>query len=430
MKKKKNKLAVYIALFASLFIAIVIYFSKITHINIILGVFSIIIFWLLCSLSSTANELKKIQNEYKKNSEQLHDFLKTSPNWIFYKDKDSKVTGCNDVLCDFFKLNRKEIIGRTLLEYFSEEERKKIIEQEKILFKTKSIVEYNLKVENENEVEYFHIIKHPLLDENDEIYGTSAIGINNTEIVLTAKCKELYTETLAHDFKNPIVAQYNALELLKSKNLGELNDSQLALIDQILSSCKFLEEMINTQLNTYKHRILNYQLEPSLFSVNNFLNSYINEIMPILKGRNIHIKINFQNNDMKLLTDKILFSRIIKNILFNAFTNTMENTTFTLNLEENDKDTIFTIENYGLKGRYNQKSLHELFNRFAITKEKFRQVGIGIGLYFAKKATAILDGDLKIKLIDSDIEHLDKYKITISLPKDASYLKDKIFIFK
>ena len=121
---------------------------------------------------------------------------------------------------------------------------------------------------------------------------------------------------------------------------------------------------------------------------------------------------------------------LIMNIIFNAIAHSAENTTFYLSAKCKHNTVEFYIENYCIKGQFNQESLNQLFERFAIARERFRQVGAGIGLYIVKEIVKVLDGNLYLKVQDSDLEHYDKFQIKFSIPKNISYLKDKFFNFK
>lgn len=426
--KNKNTLALIIVIVATL---VIVYGNINVNFNqrFIYSIISVVVFWLLYLLSIQKKELNKVKNEFKKQGDKLHDVLEHSSNWIAYKDVDGKITGCNDIVCDFFDLSRKDIIGRNLLEYFSKEEAEKIDTFEKLVIKTKKTVDYNLELKHDGETEYFHVIKSPLLDENDNVWGTSTICVNTTEEMFLTRVKELYTESLAHDFKNPILAQYKALEALKSGLIGKLSDEQLEVVEQISSSCKFVEQMLNAQLASFKYSMIRYTISPVEFDISKFINDYIEDIQPMLKGKSLKV-VNMVEPKINVVTDKALITRAVMNIIFNAIAHSAENTEFYLSAKVKHSTMEFYIENYCIKGQFNQESLNQLFERFALARERFRQVGAGIGLYIVKEIVRILDGNLYLSVKPSENEHYDKFQIKFSIPKNTYYLKDKFFNFK
>lgn len=427
-KIKRNTIVLIIVILATLF---VVYGNINEKLNqpVFDSIISIAVFWLLYILNLRNNELKQVKSEFRKEKGKLQDVLEYSTNWIAYKDLDGKITGCNDIVCDFFNLTRKEIIGRNLLEYFTKEEAEKIASYEKLVIETKRTVDYNMEFKHNGEIEYFHVIKSPLLDEKDDVCGTSTICVNTTEEMFAAKVKEIYAESLSHDFKNPILAQYKALEALKSGMIGELTKDQLEIVEQISSSCKFVEQMLNAQLASFKYSMIRYTINPTEFDLSDFINDYIYDIQPMIKGKNLNLN-NMVEPNINMVTDKALVTRAVMNIIFNALAHSAENTDFNLSAKMKHSTVEFYIENYCVKGQFNQESLNQLFERFALARERFRQVGAGIGLYIVKEIVKILDGNLYLKVQESDIEHYDKFQIKFSIPKNTAYLKDKFFNFK
>lgn len=422
----KNKILLAVVLFAT---AVVVYSNFNIKFNIFYSIISVAVFWLLYILYIRNNELKEVKGKYKKEKERLHDVLEYSTNWIAYKDLDGKITGCNDVVCNFFELPRKEIIGRNMFEFFTKEEADKIDTYEKLVIETKKTVDYNIEIRRNGDLVYFHVIKSPLLDENDNVCGTSTICVNTTETTISTKVKEIYAESLAHDFKNPILAQYKALEALKSGILGELTPDQLEIVQQISSSCKFVEQMLNAQLSNFKYSMVSHTINPVDFDLSDFIENYIYDIKPMIDGKNLTL-VNQVEPKITIVSDKALITRAIINVIFNAIAHSAENTTFYLSAKLKNNTVEFYIENYSIKGQFNQESLNQLFERFALARERFRQVGAGIGLYIVKEIVKVLEGNLYLKVQESDLEHYDKFQIKISIPKNIYYLKDKFFNFK
>ena len=156
----RNIIALIVVIVAT---AVVIYGNFNINFNLFNSIISVLVFWLLYVLTLKNDELKHVKGEYKKQKEQLHDVLEYSSNWIAYKDLDGKITGCNDVVCNFFNLPRNEIIGHNMLEFFTKDEAEKINNYEKLVIEKKTTVDYNMEIKTNGDLEYFHVIKSPLL---------------------------------------------------------------------------------------------------------------------------------------------------------------------------------------------------------------------------------------------------------------------------
>ena len=361
----------------------------------------------------------------------LRNVIDNSPNLIYYKDLNQKFTGCNDALCKYFGMAEEEVIGKKLDYFFTGEEKHKIESYEALAISTKKSQEYNIEITANGKTENFHVIKSPLLDINNNVFGTSTICVKITEEVLAKKGKELYIEALSHDIKTPVLAQYKALNQLKSGVLGELNEDQLLIVNQICSSCKFTEEMLNAHISTFRHRLLKHNFTPETFNISEIIDAHLDKIQPMLLIKDLEIIRDIQPNII-MDSDKKLISRLFTNTIFNAVTFAADGTNVIIKINTlDDNNTLkFTINNYGYLRQFAEEDLMHLFDKFVITKEKFRPVGAWIGLHLVYEAVKFVNGKINLKMVDSENDKLDKYQLDITLPINSTSLKDKVFYFK
>ncbi len=392
-------------------------------------VFVLCILTLLYLLNKSNFKLKKITNKNDVDNI-LRNVIDNSPNLIYYKDLNQKFTGCNDAMCQYFGMSEDEIIGKKLDYFFTGAEKNRIEHFEQLAIETKKTQEYNIEISHKGITEDFHVIKSPLLDSNNNVFGTSTICVKNTEEVLAKQGKELYIEALAHDIKTPVLAQFKALNQLKAGVLGQLNEDQLLIVNQILSSCKFTEEMLNAHISTFRHRLLKHSFTPENFNLSEVLETHLEKIQPMLLVKDLIIIKDIQPNIL-MNSDKKLISRLYTNTIFNATTFAADSTEIIIKTSLEEDNTVkFVINNYGYKGQFAEEDLSHLFDKFVITKEKFRPVGACIGLHLVYEAVKFVDGKISLKIIESDKPKFDKYELTITIPQNSSDLKDKVFAFR
>lgn len=265
-------------------------------------------------------------------------------------------------------------------------------EDEKII-KEKSPISYEVKIKDENNNDIWHrIYKSPIFDKDNNVTGI-AVLIKNIEDEKNLQCqRETYVATLSHDLKTPTIAQIRALELLLSKNIGEINKDQEELLNLTLDSCKYMFEMVSTLLNTYKYEngeiILNYDY----FDINQLIEACLNEISQLAeeKGHLIIFKPNSAENI--IYADKIQIKRILMNLLSNSLTYAYSNTDLVITTERNDSRIVVNVKN---KSPYMQpKVLETIFNKYVTHAEKFNKVGAGLGLYLSKQITEAHSGKI------------------------------------
>lgn len=359
----------------------------------------------------------------------LRNVIENSPNLIYYKDLNGKFTGGNEAICKYFNMPEEDIIGKTLDYFFTGKEKAKIEHYENIAITTKKTQEYNIEISLNDKTEDFHVIKSPLLDSDNKVFGISTICVKFTEEVLAKKGKELYIEALAHDIKTPVLAQYKALDQLKSGVLGQLNEDQLLIINQICSSCKFTEEMLNAHISTFRHRLIKHSFAPEIFNLSEMIENHIEKIQSMLLIKNLIITNDLQDNII-MNSDKRMISRLFTNTIFNSTTFSADGTEIQYKIyTDEDNNVNFTINNYGYQGQFTEEDLSHIFDTFVITKEKFRPVGACIGLHLVYEIVRFVNGKISIQIVESEDPKFDKYHLHITIPQNSSKLKDKIFAF-
>ena len=99
--------------------------------------------------------------------------------------------------------------------------------------------------------------------------------------------KEMFVATLMHDLKNPLLAQISALSQLSDGVFGKLENSQKEIVDMTLESCRYMQKLIFTFLETYKNENGQIKLEKSYFVPDNFLKTCLKEHESLLKEKNL-----------------------------------------------------------------------------------------------------------------------------------------------
>ncbi len=108
----------------------------------------------------------------------MNTLLKDAPEFIYFKDKQAKYQKVGKRFCDFFKLCEKDIIGKTALDIFSENDAIQIYEEDmQVIKKGKPLV---------NKEEFLHGLwvlttKMPMFDSEGNIIGLFGISRDISE---------------------------------------------------------------------------------------------------------------------------------------------------------------------------------------------------------------------------------------------------------
>jgi signal transduction histidine kinase len=194
-----------------------------------------------------------------------------------------------------------------------------------------------------------------------------------------------FIKDILHDINTPLSSLRLNISILKDE-YGEKKE--------IIRS----ENAINNILQLQSHLrayINNTNLEKEIFN----LSDIVFEIVNIFEKKNLTIKTNIDiDEDIFIYANLEIFSRIISNIISNAFKYNKKNG----NINILYQNKILIIEDTGI----GIKNTNKVFDRFYKEQER----GIGIGLHIVKK----FSDELKIKInIKSELNKFTKFELEL-----------------
>jgi two-component system NarL family sensor kinase len=211
--------------------------------------------------------------------------------------------------------------------------------------------------------------------------------------------KELFMISLFHDLKNPIKGQIDILKMLLEEKFGELNNSQEEIIKSLLDSEVYLNNLLLSILSIYKNN--NQGLSLNLEEIN--LSEFIEEILKYYKflAQNKHIEIieNIEEN-IFVKIDVMQMQRVISNILINSIEYSYSKTKMLINVRTEEEKVIISIQNKSPEIPQDIQKL--MFKNVFSTVVKHKNVGFGMGLYFAKQIVDAHKGKIYIKAEGKD----------------------------
>lgn len=231
---------------------------------------------------------------------------------------------------------------------------------------------------------------------------------------LLASNKEDFLATVAHDLKTPISAGINALNLLLNENLGELEDDQHEIVEDILNSTKFMQDMVENILCKSKIEGNKITLNKQVCSLKKLIEHCIDLTKYILapKNQQIHLKCTLDNTLLPF--DFLEMKRAIHNLIANASEYSPVGSKIIVNIfDAGDKMGLF-VQDFG-RG-IDLKHQKDVFTQYMSMAKEYKRVGSGLGLYITKKIIEAHGGDI---ILDSKVGY--GTKITILLP---IYTKD------
>lgn len=265
------------------------------------------------------------------------------------------------------------------------EEDMEVISKRKLCKYTKEINLSDSKV-------WFEVNKAPVFDNNSKLKGVVVILKNVTPQVQIQLEKETFVETLKHDLKTPAYAQIQALNLLMKGDFGNLSKEQKIVLQDIQNSCRYMFDMISTIINTYKFEDGLLTLSPTDFNVIKLVKETYKEVSYLAKEKGQHFVLESRLVNETINGDFLAIRRVIMNLIYNAIHQSYSNADIKITITEEYENVVFKVKSKGFP--IPDESLDEIYSKYFMTKNKFRLIGMGLGLYLSKEIIKMHNGEM------------------------------------
>ena len=232
----------------------------------------------------------------------------------------------------------------------------------------------------------------------------------NNERKELEKQKEKYWAMVTHDMKGPVYAEVSALEFVLNQYGKSLDDVQKEILQDILSSTKYLKNLVNNVLMKYKDDNGNLVIKKELHSFKKLIKECQNEVKYIAAEKNQIITVDYDAEADEFFFDLAEIKRVINNLLTNSLKYGTKDSEISIIISEDDDYIIFAISNTGIG--VTLKDPNEVFEKFTSYSEEHRSINTGLGLYIAKQIIVAHGGKITINSIPNKTTTL-----TFTLPK-------------
>ena len=193
------------------------------------------------------------------------------------------------------------------------------------------------------------------------------------------KQKDEFLDILNHDIKVPALAQLRGLEVLKNGIMGEINNDQKELIEQIESSCEYTLDMISMLINTHKIENNSSKLNYENFNITDLLFSCFNELSANAKEKNLTFSYRSDTKEHYIEADRAEIKKVILNLLLNAINYSSFGENILVDINSDGNSLEFTVAGMGLLNMTNGQSIE------CERRKKYSTIGHSIGMYLCKK---------------------------------------------
>ena len=363
-------------------------------------------------------------------------FIKNIPQFIWWKDLDSKFLGCNDNVVSYFNLKSPDdIVGLTDFDLYNNKEDAesvRIMDQE-VIHSRKPRLNYEECLEMPNlGKRWLSTSKIPLYDEDKNIIGTIGWFSDITDIkemqikldesnqaiidysiqlkkanhkLQTANSDlERFAYVASHDLKSPVQTIKAYADLLKENESNSFSKDSKELIDFISDSTERMTALIDGILEYATTGTTNLALES--VDINKVVSEKILDLEQYL-DKKVDIKLDLPTQKISVYKDLIgvvFFNLIHNGLKFNVNAKPKVHCDYS----ENEEFWIFSVEDngIGIDPRY-EEEVFEPFKRLVGNSIE----GSGIGLSTCQKIVSLHQGKI---WLEKSAKDNTVFKFTIS----------------
>ncbi len=226
-----------------------------------------------------------------------------------------------------------------------------------------------------------------------QIYGVLKLKQLQAELM---EEKENFITMLTHDMRTPLRAQITAIQLLLKGNFGGLTKTQRTILENVVASNEYMENMAENVLMKYKFQKDEFKLELRIHDIKRIIQDVIEKMHHVFLQKGLVARVSHNLQPCYVMADETEIKRVLVNFLMNATEYSYENGEIVVSVRVNDDKVQVSVRDFGM-GLKNI-DVSKIFDKKNIfNKEKLRKIGSGLGLYISKQIVLLHNGKIFAK---------------------------------
>ncbi len=387
-------------------------------------------------------EMEEVVRKYEvalvQNQERLQSILDNATSLIYLKDLNGKYLLINKQFKQVLNVTDSTVIGKTDFDFTPEEQARRFKETDEKVIKTCKPVEFEEIVEMADGKHILLIIKFPLINAQNKLYGISGIATDITERVMqreelieakkvaedAKRLQEQFLANMSHEIRTPMNGIQGMTDLLLDTNLTE---KQHDFAKTIKRSADNLVVIINDILDFSKIKAGKLTIEKIDFDLNEVVENVTAVFAHRVKEKGLTFTVDVDKDIPPVLKgDPYRLNQILINLIGNAIKFTHKGgVTIKISMQDKNSEEVvihFSISDTGI-GIKNDK-LNEIFESFtqASVETSRKYGGSGLGLAITKQLLELQHGKISV---ESEVENGTTFHF--SIPFNCSKTNNKLF---
>ncbi|QDL11758.1 PAS domain-containing sensor histidine kinase [Brasilonema octagenarum UFV-E1] len=380
------------------------------------------------------NEQLNIANQQAENERQRYqELFDFAPDGYLVTNTDGKILQANQAATQLLNISKSFLIGKALVNFVPEEERRAFRNQFSGLSDIGRMQEWEIRLQaRQGNIFDASLSVTPVFAPQDKFQGlrwlvrdiTSRkqaeeklrlIQKENLELQEVAHIKTQMMSVLSHELRTPLnsILGFSQLLLQRYYNLFpvELRD----MIERIIKSGKHLLALIENMLDFSKLERDKLELNPEEFNLVELVRASTEELRCLAEQKNLSLVLHANIENPIVINDSVRLRQILVNLISNAIKFTDTGGVFVEVQQRNQHQVVLMVKDTGIG--IPESELAHIFQEFwQVDKSTTRKYGgIGLGLAIADKLVRLMNGRITV---ESTINQGSTFRI--QLPRNVS----------
>lgn len=240
-------------------------------------------------------------------------------------------------------------------------------------------LEFNIQVDKR----VIKSIISPMFTRNKDYVGYIIVLIDMTKEAEMDAMRSTFISNVSHELRTPVTVLRSYIDTLYNYGNEFDYDTQKEFIGTINQEIIRLQGMVNDILD-FSRMEANAQMEKSLNSVYEVVDTCVSQVQALTKERNLKITVTKDDGIPEFLFNYDGIERALTNLLSNAIKYSPDNGEIRVNLTKTDNNAEITVtdQGCGIAPEFQKK----IFDRFYRVENNIHTVkGTGLGLHLVKQ---------------------------------------------
>ena len=264
----------------------------------------------------------------------------------------------------------------------------------------------HVNVPNRDEIGALAADVNRMNDELRRLYG---------ELETASRHKSDFLATMSHELRTPLNAIIGFSEVLQEQMFGELNERQLAYVNDVLEAGRHLLSLINDVLDLAKIEAGRMDLELSEVALPDLLRSAVSMHSERADRGGIALALTTEPEEISITADERRVRQIVFNLLSNAikFTPSEGKVDVSARLDDGHVEVAVADTGHGIPSQ----DLETIFEEFEQTTDGKKAEGTGLGLPLSRKLVELHGGRL---WVESEVGRGSTFRFTLPVRHEAA----------